>query len=178
MPVLGSADVNLMADAADAVVLAVRARRSTSRDVRKAVDQIGANKVVGWRSKTSPSSNPLPEARYKNASWRVPSGSSSETLRARCVSHARSSRSSRYAASAIEISLSEPVMPGLVHLPDHSGFCGDLVVRCGRRIKRRAVSRVRRCTLCTGLHSVQRALHHCRGRSFPDAFRVASSVPS
>jgi Mrp family chromosome partitioning ATPase len=46
-PVLGSADVNLMADAADGVMLAVRARRSTSRDLRKAVDQLGGNKVVG-----------------------------------------------------------------------------------------------------------------------------------
>ena len=46
-PVLGSADVNLMADAADAVVLAVRARTSTTRDLRKAIDQIGASKVVG-----------------------------------------------------------------------------------------------------------------------------------
>jgi Mrp family chromosome partitioning ATPase len=46
-PVLGSADVNLMADAADAVVLAVKARRSTTRDLRKAIDQIGASKVVG-----------------------------------------------------------------------------------------------------------------------------------
>jgi Mrp family chromosome partitioning ATPase len=46
-PVLGSADVNLMADAADAVVLALRARRSTTRDLRKAIDQLGANKVAG-----------------------------------------------------------------------------------------------------------------------------------
>jgi Mrp family chromosome partitioning ATPase len=46
-PVLGSADVNLMADAADAVLLAVKARRSTTRDLRKAIDQIGASKVVG-----------------------------------------------------------------------------------------------------------------------------------
>jgi Mrp family chromosome partitioning ATPase len=46
-PVLGSADVNLMADAADAVVLAVRARRSTSRELKKAVDQLGDGKVVG-----------------------------------------------------------------------------------------------------------------------------------
>jgi len=45
--VLGSADVNLMADAADAVVLAVRARRSTTRDLRKAVDQIGPGKIAG-----------------------------------------------------------------------------------------------------------------------------------
>src|SRR5207253_2347966 len=42
-PVLGSADVNLMADAADAVVLAVRARVSTSRDLRKAIEQLGAS---------------------------------------------------------------------------------------------------------------------------------------
>jgi Mrp family chromosome partitioning ATPase len=46
-PVLGSADVNLMSDAADVVVLAVKARRSTTRDLRKAIDQIGASKVVG-----------------------------------------------------------------------------------------------------------------------------------
>jgi Mrp family chromosome partitioning ATPase len=45
--VLGSADVNLMADAADAVILAIRAGRSTTRDLRKAIDQIGAAKVVG-----------------------------------------------------------------------------------------------------------------------------------
>jgi len=46
-PVLGSADVNLMADAADAVVLAVRARTSTTRDLRRAVEQVGASKVAG-----------------------------------------------------------------------------------------------------------------------------------
>jgi Mrp family chromosome partitioning ATPase len=46
-PVLGSADVNLMADAADAVVLAVRAKRSTTRDLRRAIDQVGAGKVAG-----------------------------------------------------------------------------------------------------------------------------------
>jgi Mrp family chromosome partitioning ATPase len=46
-PVLGSADVNLMADAADAVVLAVRAKRTTTRQVRKAIDQVGASKVIG-----------------------------------------------------------------------------------------------------------------------------------
>lgn len=46
-PVLGSADVNLMADAADAVLFAVRARTSNSRDLRKAIDQIGQKKVVG-----------------------------------------------------------------------------------------------------------------------------------
>ena len=46
-PVLGSADVNLMADAADAVLLALRARVTTTRDMRKAIDQIGAAKVAG-----------------------------------------------------------------------------------------------------------------------------------
>ncbi|MBA3817281.1 MAG: hypothetical protein H0X17_00175 [Deltaproteobacteria bacterium] len=46
-PVLGSADVNLMADAADAVVLAIKTRRSTTRNLRKAIDQIGASKVAG-----------------------------------------------------------------------------------------------------------------------------------
>jgi Mrp family chromosome partitioning ATPase len=46
-PVLGSADVNLMADAADAVIFALRARQSTTRDLRRAIDQIGPNKVVG-----------------------------------------------------------------------------------------------------------------------------------
>jgi len=45
--VLGSADVNLMADSADAVVLALRARKSTSRELRRAIDQIGADKVAG-----------------------------------------------------------------------------------------------------------------------------------
>lgn len=46
-PVLGSADVNLMADAADTVVLALRARRSTTRDLRQAIEQIGEDKVCG-----------------------------------------------------------------------------------------------------------------------------------
>jgi Mrp family chromosome partitioning ATPase len=46
-PVLGSADVNLMADSADAVVFALRARHSNTRDIRLAIDQIGSNKVVG-----------------------------------------------------------------------------------------------------------------------------------
>ncbi len=45
--VLGSADVNLMADAADCVLLAVRAQVSTTRDLRQAIDQVGAKKVVG-----------------------------------------------------------------------------------------------------------------------------------
>jgi Mrp family chromosome partitioning ATPase len=46
-PVLGSADVNLMSDAADAVLLAVHARRSTARDLRKSIEQVGESKVVG-----------------------------------------------------------------------------------------------------------------------------------
>lgn len=46
-PVLGSADVNLMADAADGVIMAVKARTSTTRDLSKAVEQIGAKKVIG-----------------------------------------------------------------------------------------------------------------------------------
>jgi Mrp family chromosome partitioning ATPase len=46
-PVLGSADVNLMAEAADAVLLAIRARRTTGRDLRRAIDQLGAAKVAG-----------------------------------------------------------------------------------------------------------------------------------
>jgi Mrp family chromosome partitioning ATPase len=46
-PVLGSADVNLLADAADGVVLALRARRSTARDLRAAIEQIGEAKIAG-----------------------------------------------------------------------------------------------------------------------------------
>lgn len=46
-PVLGSADVNLMADSADVVVFALRARQSSTRDVRRAIDQIGASKFAG-----------------------------------------------------------------------------------------------------------------------------------
>jgi Mrp family chromosome partitioning ATPase len=46
-PVLGSADVNLMADAADSVLFALRARRSTTRDLRRAIDQLGGRKVAG-----------------------------------------------------------------------------------------------------------------------------------
>jgi len=46
-PVLGSADVNLLSDAADCVVMCVRTRKTTARDLRKAIDQIGAGKVAG-----------------------------------------------------------------------------------------------------------------------------------
>ena len=42
-PVLGSADVNLMADAADTVVFALRAQVSTTRDLRKA--RIAAERI-------------------------------------------------------------------------------------------------------------------------------------
>jgi Mrp family chromosome partitioning ATPase len=46
-PVLGSADVNLMADAADSVVFALWARRTNTRDLRRAIDQLGGKKVAG-----------------------------------------------------------------------------------------------------------------------------------
>jgi Mrp family chromosome partitioning ATPase len=46
-PVLGSADVNLMADAADAVLFAVRARRTTTRNLRRAMEQLGGHKIAG-----------------------------------------------------------------------------------------------------------------------------------
>lgn len=46
-PILGSADVNLMADAADAVLLAARAGSSTARELRTAIEQLGSQKVVG-----------------------------------------------------------------------------------------------------------------------------------
>jgi Mrp family chromosome partitioning ATPase len=46
-PVLGSADVNLMADAADSVVFALRARRTTNRDLRRAIEQLGSTKIAG-----------------------------------------------------------------------------------------------------------------------------------
>jgi Mrp family chromosome partitioning ATPase len=46
-PVLGSADVNLMTDAADSVVFALRARRSNTRDLRRAIEQLGTHKVAG-----------------------------------------------------------------------------------------------------------------------------------
>jgi Mrp family chromosome partitioning ATPase len=46
-PVLGSADVNLMADAADSVVFSLRSRRSTTRDLRRAIEQLGETKIAG-----------------------------------------------------------------------------------------------------------------------------------
>ena len=46
-PVLGSADVNLMTDAADSVIFALSARRSNTRDLRRALEQLGSSKFAG-----------------------------------------------------------------------------------------------------------------------------------
>src|SRR5262249_4677283 len=46
-PVLGSADVNLMADAGAGVVFALRARRSTLRALGSAIDQLGGGNFTG-----------------------------------------------------------------------------------------------------------------------------------
>ncbi len=46
-PVLGSADMNLISDAADAVLLALRAHKSTARELRRAIDQLGTSKIAG-----------------------------------------------------------------------------------------------------------------------------------
>jgi Mrp family chromosome partitioning ATPase len=46
-PVLGSADVNLIADAADSVIFSLRARRSNTRDLRRALEQLGTEKFAG-----------------------------------------------------------------------------------------------------------------------------------
>lgn len=46
-PVLGSADVNLLSDAADAVLMVVKSRSTTTRDLRRAIEQIGPGKVAG-----------------------------------------------------------------------------------------------------------------------------------
>ena len=45
--VLGSADVNLMQDAADGVLLVLAARRSTARDLRQTIDQLTPARVLG-----------------------------------------------------------------------------------------------------------------------------------
>jgi protein-tyrosine kinase len=45
--VLGGAEVNLIQDAADGVVLALRAGHSTARDIRAAIDQITPAKIFG-----------------------------------------------------------------------------------------------------------------------------------
>jgi Mrp family chromosome partitioning ATPase len=46
-PVIGSADVNLIQDAADGVLLALKARRTTARDLRSAIDQLTPVRVLG-----------------------------------------------------------------------------------------------------------------------------------
>jgi Mrp family chromosome partitioning ATPase len=46
-PVLGSADVNLIQDAADGALLVVRGRISTSRELRMAIDQLSPAKILG-----------------------------------------------------------------------------------------------------------------------------------
>jgi Mrp family chromosome partitioning ATPase len=46
-PVSGTAEVNLLQDAADGVLLVARARRTTRRQVRDAIDQISTRKVLG-----------------------------------------------------------------------------------------------------------------------------------
>lgn len=45
--VLGSADVNLIQDAVDGIALTLTAKRSTARDLRRTLDQLGDNKIVG-----------------------------------------------------------------------------------------------------------------------------------
>lgn len=46
-PILGSADANLLQESASAVLITAWARRSQARSLRKAIDQIGARKVLG-----------------------------------------------------------------------------------------------------------------------------------
>ncbi|MBI4512064.1 MAG: CpsD/CapB family tyrosine-protein kinase [Deltaproteobacteria bacterium] len=46
-PVLGSADVNLIQDAADGVLLTTRAGKSTARALRGAVEQLSPGKILG-----------------------------------------------------------------------------------------------------------------------------------
>jgi len=46
-PVSGTAEVNLLQDAADGVVLVARGRTTTARDVRRAIDQITTAKLLG-----------------------------------------------------------------------------------------------------------------------------------
>ena len=46
-PILGSADVNLIQDAADGVLITVRGRVSTARDLRRAIDQLSPARVLG-----------------------------------------------------------------------------------------------------------------------------------
>jgi Mrp family chromosome partitioning ATPase len=46
-PILGSADVNLMQDAADGVLLVQRSHLSRARDLVRAIDQLGSSKILG-----------------------------------------------------------------------------------------------------------------------------------
>ncbi|HKA89863.1 MAG TPA: CpsD/CapB family tyrosine-protein kinase [Haliangiales bacterium] len=46
-PILGSADVNLIEESVDGIVIAMWARKSRARALRKAVDQIGRSKLLG-----------------------------------------------------------------------------------------------------------------------------------
>ncbi|MBL8625855.1 MAG: CpsD/CapB family tyrosine-protein kinase [Myxococcales bacterium] len=46
-PVQGTAEVNLLQDAADGVVMVTRARRTTRRQLRAAIEQISPRKVLG-----------------------------------------------------------------------------------------------------------------------------------
>lgn len=46
-PVVGSADVNLIQDAADGTVLVVRGKRTTARDLRRATEQLTPARVIG-----------------------------------------------------------------------------------------------------------------------------------
>lgn len=46
-PIFGTAEVNLLQDAADGVLLVARARRTTRRQVRGAIEQITPRKVLG-----------------------------------------------------------------------------------------------------------------------------------
>jgi len=46
-PVLGSADVNMIADSVDAMILTARTRRSTTSEVKRAIDQVGSLTFAG-----------------------------------------------------------------------------------------------------------------------------------
>jgi Mrp family chromosome partitioning ATPase len=45
--VLGSADVNLIQDAGDGVVLSLRGKRTTARELRRAIEQLSPAKIIG-----------------------------------------------------------------------------------------------------------------------------------
>jgi len=46
-PIIGSADVNLIEESVDGILVAIWARKSRARALRKAVDQIGKSKLLG-----------------------------------------------------------------------------------------------------------------------------------